>query len=141
MVLNDRRLTIVQIAKSMDISCGSVHRVLSDILGISKLSARSVPRMLTPEQKLKRADISKTLLTRFQSDLVDFHHWLVTQNKTWVHQFEPGSKIQSKQWKYHGSPLQKKFKWTAYMGNEMTSVLLGLRRCSHDRLSIKREHY
>ena len=68
MVLDDRRLTKEQIAKTVDISSGSVHSVLSNILGMSKLFARWIPRMLTPEQKLKRADISRALLTRFQSD-------------------------------------------------------------------------
>ena len=75
---DDRWLTVEQIAKTMDISSRSVHRVLSDILGMIKLSAKWVPRMLTPEQKLKRADISRPLLTRFQSDPEDFHHRLVT---------------------------------------------------------------
>lgn len=53
MVLDDRRQTVQQIAKSIGISSGSVHAVLTDILGMSKLSARWVPRMLTPDQKLK----------------------------------------------------------------------------------------
>ena len=60
---------------------------------MSKLSARWVPRMLTPEQKLKRVDISRTLLTRFQSDPEDFHRRLVTQDETWVHHFEPRVRV------------------------------------------------
>ena len=68
MVLDDKQVTFEQIANTMNISTGSVHRVLSDIFGMSKLSARWVPRMLTPEQKLKRADISRILLIRFQSN-------------------------------------------------------------------------
>ena len=56
----DRRLIVQQIAKSIGITSGSVHRVLTEILGTSKLSARWVPRMLTPEHKLKRVDISRT---------------------------------------------------------------------------------
>lgn len=49
MVLYDRRLTVQQIANS--ISSGLVHTVLTEILGMSKLFARWVPRMLTPEYK------------------------------------------------------------------------------------------
>ena len=88
MVLDDRRLTVGQLVKTMDISSGSIRRVLSDILGMSKLSATLVLRMLSPEQKPKRADISRPFLTRFQSDPEDFHHRLVTQDETWVHHDE-----------------------------------------------------
>ena len=60
-VLNNGRLSLRQIAKSLGINSSSVHTVLTDILGRSKLSARGVPRMLMSEHKLKRVDISKTL--------------------------------------------------------------------------------
>uniref|UniRef100_A0A672ZDH7 Mos1 transposase HTH domain-containing protein n=1 Tax=Sphaeramia orbicularis TaxID=375764 RepID=A0A672ZDH7_9TELE len=94
MVLSDRRMTVQQIAKATDISVGSVHHVLTDILGMNKLSARWVPRMLTPEQMLKRVDISRTLLTRFHADPENFQRRIVTQDETWVHHFEPESKLQ-----------------------------------------------
>ena len=55
MVLEDRRLTIQQIADKTGISYGSVQRVLIDTLGMSKLSARWVPRMRTPDQKPAKA--------------------------------------------------------------------------------------
>ena len=65
MFLDDRYLIVQQIAKYISIHSGSVHTVLTRILAMSKLSARWVPRMLMPKHKLKRADISKTLLTHF----------------------------------------------------------------------------
>ncbi|XP_030003909.1 histone-lysine N-methyltransferase SETMAR-like [Sphaeramia orbicularis] len=122
MVLSDRRMTVQQIAKATDISVGSVHHVLTDILGMNKLSARWVPRMLTPEQMLKRVDISRTLLTRFHADPENFQRRIVTQDETWVHHFEPESKLQSKEWKHHGSPPPKKFKRVASVGKVMASV-------------------
>ena len=51
MVWDDRRLTVQQMAKTTGTSAGSVHASLTDTLGMSKLSARWEPRMLTPEQK------------------------------------------------------------------------------------------
>lgn len=96
MVLDDSHLTVQQIAKSIGISSGSVHTVLTEILEISKFSARLVPRMLTSEQKLKRVVISRTILTCFQADPEYSHFRLVTQDETWLHHFEPESKIQSK---------------------------------------------
>ena len=38
--------------------------------------------------KLKRAEISKTLLTRFQANSNNFHRRLVAQAETWVYHFE-----------------------------------------------------
>ena len=67
-VLDDRRFSIQQIASIIGISLGSVQTVLTEILGMIKLSARWVPRMLTPDQKLARLETSRTLLTHFEAD-------------------------------------------------------------------------
>lgn len=50
--LDCRQVTVQKIAKSTYISAGSVHTMVIDILGMSKLSARWVPRMLVTEHKL-----------------------------------------------------------------------------------------
>ncbi|XP_072042946.1 histone-lysine N-methyltransferase SETMAR-like [Amphiura filiformis] len=88
-VLKDRHLTTQQIANKMRISYGSVKSVLNDTLGMSKLSARWVPRIRTPDQKFVRHDLSKELLARFQTDPDYFYSRIVTQDETWVHHFEP----------------------------------------------------
>ena len=72
---------------------------------MSKVSARSAPRMLTDDQKRCRLDISKYLLSRHEDDPGDFIDRDVTQDETWVHQFDPESKMQSMRCKHHGSPL------------------------------------
>ena len=61
MLMNDRRVTVKHIAQTLRIIVGSVHTALTEILGISKLSARWVPRMLAPDQKLNRLQISRAL--------------------------------------------------------------------------------
>ena len=43
-------------ARQIGIRSGAVQSVLTDILGMSKVSARWVPRMLTPKIKI-RADL------------------------------------------------------------------------------------
>ena len=98
-VLGDICLTVQQIVKSIGITSGSVHTVLTEILEMGKLSSRWFLRMLTSEHKTKRVDISWTLLTHSQANPKNFQDRLVTHNKTWVHHFEPQSKIQSKQQK------------------------------------------
>ena len=59
MVLMDIHFTIQQMVDMMGISYGAVKGVLVETLGKIKLSARLVPRMLTPNQNIARHDILK----------------------------------------------------------------------------------
>ena len=60
---------------------------------------------LTVDQKRTWLDIPRYLLSRYEDDPSNFIEQVVTQDETWVHHFDPESKIQSKQWKHPGSPL------------------------------------
>ena len=64
----DRRRSLCYITRQIGISFGAVQSILTDILGISKVSARWVPRMLTKDQKKSRLDISKYLLFLYEDD-------------------------------------------------------------------------
>lgn len=57
----DRRMTIRQISVRLGIGTRQVHDILHDCLGVSKVSARWVPRLLGPEQKLNRSDTCRQL--------------------------------------------------------------------------------
>jgi hypothetical protein len=94
------------IAREVVISFGSFQAILIDVYGMSKVSARLVPRQLTDDQKRTRLDISRYLLSRYE-DEPDFIYRIVTQDETWVHHFNPESKKQSMQWKHPDSPLQR----------------------------------
>ena len=64
LVMSDRRRDLRSIASEVGISFGAVQSILTNILGMSKVSARWVPRMLTDDQKRTRLDISSDLLIR-----------------------------------------------------------------------------
>ena len=117
----------------MGISFGVVQTILTDILGVSKLSARWVPRMLTDDQNRSRLDISRFLLSRYEDDPDDFINQVVTQDETWVHHSNTESKMQSMQWKHSGSPPPKKFKRVSSAGKVMASVFWD----SHGVIMIK----
>ena len=53
-VESDRRTTIEELAAEFDLSVGTVHTILHEDLGLSKKSARWVPRLLSMEQKAER---------------------------------------------------------------------------------------
>ena len=100
MVMNDRRLTISHLANVISISRERVENILHNELGMSKVSARWVPRLLTPDQKLTRLVMSEANLARFAADPDRFVERFLTQDKCWVHHFEPETKRQSMQWKH-----------------------------------------
>ena len=91
----DRRRDLRSIASEVGIRFGAVQKNLTDILGMSKVSAKWAPRMLTDDQKRSRLDISRYLLSRNEDDPVDFIDRVVTHDETWVYHFEPESKMQS----------------------------------------------
>jgi histone-lysine N-methyltransferase SETMAR len=107
-ILEDRRITVRQLAQDVKISVGSVEKVIHDHLHMRKVSARWVPRLLTPFQKQERVTCSQALLTMCQENQEDFFDRLITQDETWVHHYDPETKAQSKQWKHHDSPPPKK---------------------------------
>ena len=104
LVMCDSRRDLRSIASEVGISFGAVQTILTDVLGMFKVSARWVPRILTDDQKRSRLDISRYLLSHYEDDPGDFIDRVVTQNETWVHHFDSESKMQSMQWKHPGSP-------------------------------------
>ena len=52
----------------MGISFRAIQSILTYILGMSKVSARLVLRMLTDDQERTRLDISRYLLSRYEDD-------------------------------------------------------------------------
>ena len=65
LVEEDGRVTVLKIAEKVGISSGSVSSILHKSLGLSKVSARWVPHMLTEEQKQKRVHWCHFMLDKF----------------------------------------------------------------------------
>ena len=99
--LQDRRITIRDIVEKTGFSYHSVHNILEK--EFKKLTARWVPRMLTLAQKRQRTVLCEQHLTNFRADKKIFIERYVTMDETWVHHYDPETKIQSMQWKLKGS--------------------------------------
>lgn len=121
-IMKDRRVTLQEVANRFSISKGSVFKIVRDNLGLSKVSARWVPKQLSADQKLVRKTTSKDLLARHKRQGDGFLHHIVTGDETWIHHSEPESKVQSKQWVRAGSPPPKKFKLSPSAGKVMAII-------------------
>lgn len=122
LVLADRRLKVRELAECMGISKDRVGYILHEILGMRKLSARWVPRLLTPENKWKRETVSEQCLELLRRNSTEFFRRFVTVDETWIHWYTPETKEQSKQWCLPSERAPKKAKTVLSAGKVMATV-------------------
>ncbi|XP_029634578.1 protein GVQW3-like [Octopus sinensis] len=96
MIMQDRRISCRQIAERVVISTERADNIVTKQLGFSKVSARWVPRLLTPEQKRTRCTLSTSNLELFEADEENFLARFITMDESWVHHYQPETKEQSK---------------------------------------------
>ena len=95
MLLSNRRLKVRQIVEAIGISDGSVVSILKDHLGMKKLSARWVQRLLTIDHKRNRVTTSIECLALFNRNKDEFLRRFVTVDETWIHHNTPETKVGS----------------------------------------------
>jgi histone-lysine N-methyltransferase SETMAR len=117
----NRRVTVLELSQEVGISVGSVEEILHNELKVSKVSARWVPRLLSPEHRERRLVAVTQLLQRYEREGAEFLDSIVTCDETWVHYFTPESKRASKQCKHTHFPPPKKAK-AIFSAGIMTAV-------------------
>jgi hypothetical protein len=105
MSLQNRRVTVDEIAKQLNLRIGSAYSVVHDNLQFHRVCARWVSTELTDEHKHMRLDIFYRHLVRYREG-DNFLQRIVTGNVTWVHHYQPETKLKSMQWKHQPSPAQ-----------------------------------
>jgi hypothetical protein len=119
LILQNRCLTIREIAEDVGISFGSCQAFLTENLNMHRVAAKFVPRVLTEDQKAKHVNIGQELLDRVSVD-ENFLKTIVTGDETWVYGYDVEIKAQSLQWVGQGSPRPKK----AQMSRSNMKVML-----------------
>ena len=108
MLAKDRRFTVRTLSSELGASKSSVHRILTETLHMSKVSARWVPRLLTNEQKTKRVECSTEFLNWYEREGDRFLDNIITMDETWIWEYDPETKAESSVWKTSKSPPPKK---------------------------------
>jgi len=62
LVMQDRRVTIQELAEEVGISNGLVHSILTNDLALQRLSQKFVPKLLMMEQKQLRLEVTQDML-------------------------------------------------------------------------------
>ena len=122
LVLENRKISIEYIVQETGLSTGTVHTILHEHLSMSKVCARWVPKMLTPDMKATRVNTSSVLLSRYNVNPENFLSRVVTGDETRVYYYDPPSKFESMEWKHAGSPRTKKFKVSRTTKKVMATV-------------------
>jgi histone-lysine N-methyltransferase SETMAR len=92
LIMEDCRLTIREIANDIGISDGSAYAILTDDLGMRRMAAKFVPKLLSCEQK--ELLIAQDILECDNSDL-DFLKTVITGDESRVYEYIPETKAQS----------------------------------------------
>lgn len=82
LILSDRRLTIRHVSTVLNISNATAHSIITEHIGMHKVSARWVPRNLSPEQKQARVNTCQENLTRLRRNPQDFLARIITVDET-----------------------------------------------------------
>ena len=103
-ILEDRTVTVENVAEHFGISYGTAQDIMSNKHGMRRVSTRCVPRLLLPEQMGVRVKMCNEYCRQYNDEGDTFLNRVVTCDETWIHFFEPESKQQSSVWKHPSSP-------------------------------------
>jgi len=76
----------------LGISKTTIHRILTEKLGLRKLNSKFVPHQLNDDQKLHRIEHCKDIIKYARND-ENFLKTIVTGDETWCFQYEPLNKV------------------------------------------------
>jgi histone-lysine N-methyltransferase SETMAR len=85
-------------------SIGTIYSILHKDLGLTKKSARWVPKLLTKEQKQERVRISQEFVELVEREGEEILGRIITIDESAVSYHTPETKRQSMQWIKKGSP-------------------------------------
>lgn len=145
LVRTDRRLTVRELAEEIGISIGSCHSILTETLGMRRVSAKFVPRLLTDEQQENRVQVAADLFDNATKN-PGFMNNIITGDETWVYGYDPETKAQSSHWKTPKSPRMKKAKMTRSKTKVMLLVFFDSEGVVHHEYApqgqtINKEYY
>lgn len=106
---NDRKITIRELSKGLNVSTGYVHNIL-DQCGIRKLCSRFVPKFLTPDMCQNRQRACESNLQLYDELGAEFVRNIITVDETPLSLYIPESKRESLEWKFPGETASKKMR-------------------------------
>ena len=130
LVRSDRRLSIKMMADQLGLNRETVRLVLIEDLGMRKICAKMVPRLLTDDQKQRRVDACQDILQQLEAN-PELLNNVITGDESWFFRYDPETKRQSLQWKTPASPRPKKARMSKSKVKTMLIVFFDHRGIVH----------
>ncbi len=115
----DQCLTVRGLAVQTGVSTGSVHNILKKDLGLTKISAKFVLKLLTDDQHAWRMEAAQECTDLVAADPTVLQQ-IMTSDESWVYLYNPETKHKSQEWvsKVQGRPTK------AFHGHSQKKTML-----------------
>ncbi|XP_029668258.1 protein GVQW3-like [Formica exsecta] len=98
-VIENRRLSVREMAHELQMSHISVHNILTEVLGMRCVAARLVPKELNFLQQTHRKMVAEEMVSRASSEST-FIKRIITDDETWVYEYDMETSQQSSEWRF-----------------------------------------
>ena len=91
------------ISGELNLNRFTVHQILIQDLDMKKVCAKMVPKNFTTEHKANQRDVCLDLLDRLEREPEFFSH-VIIGDESWILEYDPEPKRQSREWHTANSP-------------------------------------
>ncbi|UYV72461.1 hypothetical protein LAZ67_9003248 [Cordylochernes scorpioides] len=145
MILANRRITVREVAEDLNISIGSCHSIFINDLGMRRVAAKIVPKLLNCDQKQHRMNIANEMLDSVRDD-PNLLQRDITGDEAWVYGYDVETKAQSSQWKLPHEPRPKKARQVRSNVKALLTVFFDCRGVVHHEFlpqgrTVNKEYY
>jgi histone-lysine N-methyltransferase SETMAR len=142
LILEDRCLTVREIADKVGISTCSSHSIVTEDLHMCRVVAKFVPKLLSQEQQQLCLEVVQDILECASGDPESLKT-VFTGDETWVYGYELEMKLQ---WKHSSSPRPKKIERVQSKVKVLLTVFFDYRGIVHhsyapEGQTINEEYY
>ena len=86
--MGDRQISVYRLAYELAIPKTTIYEIISNYLGMKKISTRWIPKLLTPIQRANRLDCCQELLQDSEINPNNYFDCIVTGDETWVYYYD-----------------------------------------------------
>ncbi|UYV61163.1 hypothetical protein LAZ67_1003663 [Cordylochernes scorpioides] len=145
MILANRRITVREVAEDLNILIGSCHSIFINDLGMRRVAAKFVPKLLNCDQKQHRMNIANEMLDSVRND-PNLLQRVITGDEAWVYGYDVETKAQSSQWKLPHEPRPKKARQVRANVKVLLTVFFDCRGVVHHEFlpqgrTVNKEYY
>ncbi|UYV78678.1 hypothetical protein LAZ67_16002354 [Cordylochernes scorpioides] len=134
-----------EVAENLNISIGSCHSIFINDLGMRRVAAKFVQKLLNCDQKQHRMNIANEMLDSVRDD-PNLLQRVITGDEAWVYGYDVETKAQSSQWKLPHELRPKKARQVRSNVKVLLTVFFDCRGVVHHEFlpqgrTVNKEYY